>query len=299
MQKSDWRGVFPALTSKFTPEGTLDWDAMAEHLAFQLEAGVHGIVILGSLGENSTLTPEEKLETVSFFRKQDLAARPLVVTVAERSTQAACDYVKACEERGADGLMLLPPMGYPSDRRETLAYLERVAASTSLSIMLYNNPVAYGTDLTPGDFAELASVPNFHAIKESSANTRRIPAIRRLCGDRYAIFSGVDDLAYECLALGAVGWIAGLVVAFPRETVRIYELMLEGRWDEARRIYEWFLPLLELDVGPRFIQQIKLVEELVGVGSARVRPPRLELPPQRVAEIEKVVSAALETRPAL
>lgn len=299
MQKSDWRGVFPALTTKFTPDGALDWDAMAEHLSFQLSAGVHGIVILGSLGENSTLTPQEKLETVSFFRQQDLQGRPLVVTVAERSTQAACDYVKACEEKGADGLMLLPPMGYPSDRRETLAYLERVAASTSLSVMLYNNPIAYGTDLTPEDFAELASVRNVHAIKESSANTRRIPAIRRLCADRYAIFSGVDDLAFESLALGAVGWIAGLVVAFPRETVRIYELMMEGQWEEARRIYEWFLPLLELDTGPRFIQQIKLVEELVGVGSARVRPPRLELPPQRVAEIEAVVSAALETRPAL
>jgi len=294
-----WRGVFPALTTKFTAADGLDWAAMEKHLAFQLDAGVHGLIILGSLGENAVLSPEEKLEMVRFFARADRRGKPLVACIAESSTRDAKTFVRAATEAGADGFMLLPPMRYASDRRETLAYLQEVAAVSDRPIMLYNNPLAYGTDLLPTDFARLADNPRFEAIKESAADTRRLPEIRRLVGDRFALFCGVDDLAYECFALGAVGWVAGLVAAFPRETVRIWELCQERRWDEARALYEWFLPLLHLDIGPKFVQQIKLVEALMGVGSARVRGPRLQLTEHEASQVERILAEALEDRPEL
>jgi 1-pyrroline-4-hydroxy-2-carboxylate deaminase len=225
--------------------------------------------------------------------------RPLIACIAESSTRQAKAFAAAAADAGADGFMLLPPMRYPSDRRETLTYLNSVAAATDLPVMLYNNPVAYGIDLLPADFAELADNSAFEAIKESSANTRRIPEIRRLTGDRFAIFSGVDDLALESFMLGACGWVAGLVVAFPRETVRIWELAQAGRWEKARELYEWFLPLLHLDIGPKFVQQIKLVESLMGVGSARVRAPRLQLTDKEATVVERVLKEALEKRPSL
>lgn len=297
MTEIRWRGVFPALTTKFTADDRLDWDAMERHLAFQLDAGVHGLIVLGSLGENATLTPEEKLEIVRFFARADRRGRPLVACIAECSTRDARAFAAAAAAAGADGFMVLPPMRYVSDRRETLAYLTAVASETDRPIMLYNNPVAYGTDLTPADFERLAENPRFEAIKESSADTRRIPEIRRLTGDHYALFCGVDDLALESFALGADGWVAGLVVAFPRETVRLWELAQAGRWDEARALYQWFLPLLHLDVGPKFVQQIKLVESLMGVGSARVRGPRLQLGDAEAQHVERVLQEALASRP--
>lgn len=299
MSHFEWRGVFPALTTKFTADGSLDWAGMADHLEFQLDGGVHGIVILGSLGENATLDEAEKDEMVRFFAKADRRDRPLVVTVAERSTRRACAFAAACEEAGADGLMLLPPMGYQGDRRETLTYLKRVAGASSLPVMLYNNPIAYGTDITPADFNDLADTSSFGAIKESSGDTRRISEIRRLTGDRFALFCGIDDLALESFTLGAAGWVAGLVCAFPRETVKLFELMHTGKWDEARALYEWFLPLLHLDTGPLFVHQVKLIEALMGVGSARMRAPRLQLPDARAAEVEAILSGALESRPSL
>jgi 4-hydroxy-tetrahydrodipicolinate synthase len=200
---------------------------------------------------------------------------------------------------GVDGIMLLPPMRYPSDKNETLSYFNEVAAASDLPVMLYNNPVAYGTDLDPADFEILASNPRFVAIKESSADTRRIPEIRRRLGDRYALFCGVDDLAFECFSLGAVGWVAGLVVAFPRETVALYELMAARKWEAARDLYDWFLPLLHLDIGPKFVQQIKLVEEIMGVGSARVRSPRLALNDSETRKVRDTVERALANRPDL
>ena len=297
MKASDWRGVFPALTTKFDATGALDFAAMADHLEFQLAAGVHGIIILGSLGENSTLSAAEKQDLIRFYGQRINRRVPLVACIAESATRDALALTAAGDELGVDGYMVLPPMRYPSDKPETLGYLRAVAAGTQRPIMLYNNPVAYGTDLLPEDFAELASEPRFVAIKESSANTRRMSAIRRLTGDRYALFCGVDDLALECFAVGAVGWVAGLVVAFPRETMRLYTLMTEQRWEEARVLYDWFLPLLELDIGPKFIQQIKLVEELVGVGSERVRAPRLALTGRERERVEQIVAAALASRP--
>lgn len=297
MSSIQWRGVFPALTTKFTASEEIDWAALEKHLAFQLEAGVHGLIILGSLGENATLSLDEKLEMVRFFAGAERRGRPLVACIAESSTRDAKAFARGAADAGAEGFMLLPPMRYPSDRRETISYLQEVAAATDLPVMLYNNPIAYGTDLTPADFARLADNPRFEAIKESAADTRRFPEIRRLVGDRFALFCGVDDLAYECFAVGAVGWVAGLVVAFPRETVRLWELCQAGRWAEARALYEWFLPLLHLDIGPKFVQQIKLVESLMGVGSARVRGPRLQLSEAEALRVERILEEALENRP--
>ena len=298
MSSIEWRGVFPALTTKFTAADAIDWAAMEKHLSLQLDAGVHGLIILGSLGENATLSAEEKLEMVRWFARAEKRGRPLVVCIAESATREAKAFARAAETAGADAFMLLPPMRYASDRRETLAYLQDVAAASGRPVMLYNNPIAYGTDLTPEDFARLADNPRFEAIKESAGDTRRIPGIRRLVGDRFALFCGVDDLAFECFALGAVGRVAGLVVAFPREAVSLWELCSTGRWEQARELYEWFLPLLHLDVGPKFVQQIKLVEALMGVGSAKVRAPRLQLSEAEASRVEKVLAEALKRRPA-
>jgi len=299
MNTTNWKGVYPALTTKFKVDFSLDFDAMAEHLEFQLGAGVHGLIILGSLGENATLTMEEKLQLTEFFHRQVAGRVPLLACIAESDTRQACEFATRSQEIGVDGFMLLPPMRYPSDRRETLVYLNQVAAASDLPVMLYNNPVAYGTDILPEDFEKLAKNSKFVAIKESSADTRRVPEIRRRLGDRFTIFCGVDDLAYECFSLGASGWVAGLVVAFPHETVHLYELMCAKKWDEARVLYEWFLPLLHLDIGPKFVQQIKLVEEVIGVGNARVRSPRLALSEIEDEQVRRVVAHALATRPTL
>ena len=299
MGSINWRGVFPAVTTKFTSNDSLDFDAMAQHLEFQIDAGVHGIIILGSLGENSTLDMAEKVEMVQFFATRIEGRVPLVVCIAESGTREALELLIKATAAGASGFMVLPPMRYASDNRETLAYFRAIGTASQLPIMLYNNPVAYGTDLSPQDFSSLSDVPAFEAIKESAADTRRFPEIRRLCGDRYALFCGVDDLAFECFSLGAVGWVAGLVVAFPHETVRLYNLMSEGRWREARDLYDWFLPLLHLDIGNKFVQQIKLVEELKGVGSARVRAPRMELDGEQAGHVRHVFEQAMATRPDL
>jgi len=297
MQTIDWSGVFPALTTQFRPDFSLDFDAMAEQLEFQLDAGVHGIIILGSLGENPALDMHEKLEMVGFFQQQVAGRVPLLACVAESGTREALHFVREADDLGVDGFMVLPPMRYASDRRETHAYLRSIGEASRRPIMLYNNPIAYGTDLLPADFSELADLPAFQAIKESSADTRRIADIRRACGERYRLFCGVDDVVLECLMLGAVGWVAGLVVAFPHEAVRLYELARAGRWAEARTLYEWFLPLLHLDCGPKFVQQIKLGQALHGVGSARVRPPRLEVGAEEAACAREAYEHAMRERP--
>lgn len=293
-----WRGVYPALTTQFDRHDALDFDAMAAHLEGQLAAGVHGLIILGSLGENATLDGAEKRALIDFFVRRVDGRVPLLACIAECATRDALQLARDGEAAGLDGFMVLPPMRYPSDRNETLDWFRMVESAVNLPLMLYNNPVAYGTDLAPADVAELASLDGVVAIKESSADPRRIPAIRRHCGAGLAIFCGVDDLALECFAVGAVGWVAGLVVAFPEETVRLYDLMTAGRWDEARNLYDWFLPLLRLDIGPKLVQQIKLVEALLGVGSERVRAPRQALSGAERDRVERVVARALDTRPA-
>lgn len=294
-----WSGIFPAVTTKFHEDGTLDIAAMERHLNFLIESGVHGLVVLGSLGENVTLDPAEKQEVVKLAVRVSRGRLPVLSGVAETSTAMAQAFVRQAQANGADGFMLMPAMVYPADRRETLAYLRAVASSSDRPIMIYNNPVAYKVDVTPEMFAALADEPKFVALKESSENIRRITDIINLVGKRYRIFVGVDDLALESLVLGADGWVAGLVCAFPRETAALYTLARAGRLEEALNLYRWFMPLLHLDVSTKFVQYIKLVESLVGVGTEHVRAPRLPLTGDERRSIEQIVAKALATRPKL
>lgn len=294
-----WVGVFPALTTPFNAAEELDLAALATQAAFQLGAGVDGLIVLGSLGENGTLDPEEKDAIVRTVAGVVAGRVPLLATVAERSTRAAVRAAKAAIAAGATGLMLLPPMQYASTPAETEAYLRAVAAAVDVPIMLYSNPLAYRTDLTPELLARLADEPKFVALKESSGDTRRLTDLKNRLGDRYALFCGVDDLAFEALTLGADGWVAGLVVAFPKETVAIYKLAKAGRYAEALAIYRWFMPLLHLDVGDRFVHQIKLAMQEAGVGSEQVRAPRRNLDGALREEVVATLRAALATRPAL
>ena len=295
----DWAGVFPAVTTKFKADFSLDFDAMTRHLNAQIAAGVHGIIVCGSLGEASTLSADEKQQVLQHALAVTAGRVPVLCGVAERTTADACRFVEQGSAHGADGFMLLPPMLYPSDRRETIQYLRTVAAASAKPIMLYINPVAYGVDVTPDMLAELADEPKFVAIKESSDNVRRITDIVNLVGNRYRIFTGVDNLALESLLLGADGWVAGLVCAFPEETVAIYDLAKAGRLDEARALYRWFMPLLHLDVSTKLVQNIKLAEVAVGLGTETVRPPRLPLIGKERERVQQVIADALATRPTL
>lgn len=297
--KSEWKGVFPALTTKFKKDYSLDLPAIEKHIHFMLDAEVDGLIVLGSLGENGTLSPSEKQEVLSLAVKVSDGRVPVLSCVAETTTKGACEFVKKATDNGADGFMVLPGMQYVSDQRETMQHLRTVAAASEKPIMIYNNPVAYRVEITPAMFAELADEPKFIALKESSDDVRRITDIRNLVGDRYNIFCGVDDLAFESFLVGAVGWVAGLVCAFPKETVALYELTMGGHIDGARAIQQWFMPLLHLDVSTKFVHNIKLVEQLVGVGSERMRPPRLPLVGDERKRIERIVAAALKTRPVI
>ncbi len=294
-----WEGVYSAVTTKFRKNGDLDFGLLEKHYAMQIDAGVHGLVVLGSLGENATLSADEKQDVIRLAVAVSNGRVPIVATVAETTTAGACRYVEKSTANGAEGFMVLPGMLYVSDRRETIQHMRTVASASTKPIMLYNNPVAYRVDITPEMFAELADEPKFVAIKESSDDIRRINDIRNLVGDRYQIFTGVDDLALESLSVGAVGWVAGLVCACPRETVVLYHLVKAGRMQEALELYRWFLPLLHLDVSIKFVQNIKLAEAIVGCGSEYVRAPRLPLVGDERKRVEKVVRGALKRRPKL
>ncbi len=294
-----WSGIFSAVTTKFDKDGRLDFSAMERHFNFQFESGVHGLIVLGSLGENVTLAPIEKQDVLKLALQVSGGRVPVLSGVAETSTAMACNYIKQAQANGANGFMVMPAMVYPADRRETLQYFRTVAAASDVPIMLYNNPVSYKVDLTPEMFAELADEPKFVALKESSDNVRRITDIINAVGDRYQIFTGVDDLAMESVMLGAVGWVAGLVCAFPKETVVLYKLVKAGRMDEALQLYRWFMPLLHLDVSTKFVQNIKLAETMAGVGTENVRPPRLPLTGEERKRVESIVKKALEARPDL
>ena len=294
-----WEGVFPAVTTKFKRDESLDLESMERHLEAQIEAGVHGLVVIGSLGENGVLSAEEKQEVVKAAVRVSHKRVPVLACVAETTTAGACRFVEQAAASGVDGFMLLPAMQYVADRRETLQHLRTVAAAADRPIMIYNNPVAYGVDVTPEMFAELADEPKFVAIKESSENIRRITDIFNAVGERYQLFCGVDDLALEALLLGAHGWLAGLVNAFPRETVVLYELARAGRLEEARALYRWFMPLLHLDVSTKLVQNIKLAEAMTGLGTEYVRAPRLPLAGEERKRVESVIAHALADRPAL
>ena len=294
-----WQGVYPALLTPFTASDELDLPLFVKNLHAQLDAGVHGMIIAGSLGEVSTLTGSEKLSLLESALETVNSRVPVIMNIAETTTREAVRDAKEAEEKGADGLMLLPPMRYFADARETVEFFKAVAQETSLPIMIYNNPIDYKIMTTVAMFEELAKLPNIQAVKESTRDLTNIARMRNAFGDRYRLLGGVDTLALESLSVGADGWVAGLVDAFPLETVTLYELVKAGRMDEARSLYFWFMPLLELDIQPKLVQYIKLAAAAVGIGSEYVRAPRLTLVGEERARVLAIIEAALANRPSL
>ncbi|QCW99753.1 dihydrodipicolinate synthase family protein [Aggregatimonas sangjinii] len=294
-----WQGVMPAVTTKFTDEDSLDLKMFEKNIQAQVVAGVHGIVLGGSLGEASTLTSDEKKilikETVGIVARKI----PVVMTIAEQATRVAIAEAQEAQNCGADALMILPPMRYKSTDRETVHYFKEIAQATDLPIMIYNNPVDYKIEVTVDMFEELVELKNIGAVKESTRDIINIGRLRNRFNDRLAILCGVDPLALESLLIGADGWVAGLVCAFPAETVAIYELAKAGRIKEATEIYRWFLPLLELDISPQLVQNIKLAEVATGIGTENVRKPRLPLIGAERQRVLKVIEEGMARRPSL
>lgn len=297
--KPNWTGVYPAVTTNFFQDQSIDFETFETNIEKQIEAGVHGIIVCGSLGENGTLSTDEKFALLASAKKAINGRVPLIMTVAECVTSEAISFVKNSEKEGADGLMMLPPMRYASDDRETLHFLHKVADATDLPVMAYNNPVAYKTFISIDMFKDLAQNQHFESMKESTGDIRYMTDIINEFGGRFKILSGVDDLAFESLVMGADGWVAGLVCGFPRETVVIYELVKQGRIQEAREIYRWFFPLLHLDIGNKFVQNIKLAEVGAGMGTEMVREPRLPLIGEEREKVMAVIEKALKSRPVL
>ena len=295
----EWKGVMPAITTKFTDSDKLDINLFNKNLDFQLKSDIDAIVLAGSLGEASTLTQDEKniltKNTVDFVNKKI----PVVVNIAEQSTRDAIKSVKDAEKYGANGLMVLPPMRYKSGKKETINYFESIANSTSLPIMVYNNPVDYGIEVTIDMFEELLKCDNIKAVKESTRDISNVTRLKNSFGSRLKIMTGVDTIALESLLMGADGWIAGLVCAFPEETVAIYKLKIQGKIKEAVQIYRWFLPLLELDINPKLVQNIKLAESLLGIGSEYVRLPRQPLAGKEREYVLNIINTGIKNRPDL
>ena len=294
-----WHGVYPAITSKFTEEDDLDLSIFEKNLQAQVLAGVDGIIIGGSLGEASTLTENEKFSLAEFALQQAGSKIKVVFNIAEQSTRVAIKQAERAEKSGVAGLMILPPLRYLADERETVTFFKSIARATSLPVMIYNNPIDYKINVTPDMFEELSGQSNINAIKDSSRDTTNITRMINRFGDRYKILCGVDTLAFESLLLGANGWVAGLVCAFPNETVAIYRLIMANRIPEARKIFRWFLPLLELDIHPKLVQYIKLAESVTGLGTEWVRPPRLPLKGEERQRILSIIKEGIANRPEL
>lgn len=297
MTNFSWKGVMPAVTTKFTDADTLDLDMFTTNINAQLEAGVHGIILGGTLGEASTLDTEEKKILVEHTVNLVDGKVPVVMNIAEQSTKEAIKAAERAQDQGASGLMVLPPMRYKSTDYETVAYFKAIASSTSLPIMIYNNPVDYKIEVTLDMFEELLKHDNIQAVKESTRDITNVIRIRNRFEDRLSILCGVDTLAMESLVMGADGWVAGLVCAFPRETVAIYELVKAGRIEEASKIYNWFMPLLELDINPQLVQNIKLAEVATGIGTENVRLPRLPLQGDERNRVLSIIEEGVKTRP--
>ena len=295
----NWKGIYPAITTKFNEDGSLDLATFRKNLNVQLAAGIHGIILGGTLGEASTLRQEEKLQLLETTLDTVGDQIPVLVNIAEQTTRGAIKAAESARKNGASGLMILPPMQYKADDRETVAYFKAVAESTDLPIIIYNNPVDYGIEVTLDMFEELIENDNIQAVKESTRDLTNVTRIANRFGDRLKVLSGIDTLALEALVMGATGWVAGLVCAFPRETVAIYELVKAGRIKEAREIYRWFMPLLELDVDTKLVQNIKLAEVATGIGTEHVRKPRLPLVGEERDEVQSIISESLKTRPEL
>lgn len=295
MASFSWKGIFPALTTKFTADDQLDIGLFKINLQAQLQAGAEGVILGGTLGEASVITTAEK-ELLVQTAIENAGGKPVILNIAEGSTRVALEQVKLAEQWGAQGLMLLPPMRYKSDHRETVHYFQTIANSTALPIMLYNNPVDYKTEITIAMFEELQNTSNISAVKESTRDVTNVTRMRNAFGDRFSILCGVDTLAMEELLLGADGWVAGLVCAFPVETVRLYNLVKEGRLEDARKLYRWFMPLLELDIHPKLVQYIKLAEAETGIGSEFVRAPRLRLEGVEREQILNIIREGIRQR---
>ena len=299
MPAQPWHGVFPAVTTQFHPDQSLDLAGTARHCEALIASGVRGLIMAGSLGENQTLDPAEKRAVVAEAVRVAAGRVPVLSGVAETSTAVACQYVRDCARLGASGFMVMPAMVYKADDREALNHFRRVGAATDLPWMLYNNPVGYPVDITPAQFAELADIPNLVAIKESSADPRRITELRIEVGDRYALFVGVDDLILETSILGIDGWVAGSGIAFPRENQHLWDLTRAGRWDEARDLLRWFHPLLKLDTHVKFVQYIKLAVQEAGLGREWVREPRLPLAGAERERVLGIIRHGIAHRPSL
>lgn len=293
-----WQGVFPAATTEFKADYSLDLPATAKHLDAMIQAGVHGMIVLGTVGENCSLEMSEKLEVIRMAKEAIGGRVPLLTGVAECTTAGACRFAEASQKAGVDGLMVLPAMVYKADGREAMAHFRTVAKATDLPIMIYNNPVTYAVDITPEMFAEMADEKKFVAIKESSENVRRITDLRNTVGERYLVFAGVDDLALESVMLGATGWVSGLVNSFPAENRLLWDLAKAGKYDEAVKVYRWYTPLLHLDTHVKLVQYIKLANAECGMGSELTRPPRLPLEGKERDGVLKVIRDAIRTRPA-
>ena len=297
--KHIWQGVFPAITTQMHQDGSLDLDATATHVEALIKSGISGMIFLGSLGENQPMTGDEKRRVMEAMIGVVNGRVKVLSGVAETSTAEAVRYTRDMEKLGADGVMLMPAMLYKGDPDETLTHFRTVAKSTGLPIMIYNNPISYANDITPELFAKLANQKNFVALKESSGDVRRITDLHNTVGDRYAIFTGVDNLALEASILGIDGWVAGTGIAFPNENQYFWELTRAGKWDEARAIYRWFTPLLHLDVSTKFVQYIKLAVQETGLGKEWVRAPRLVLKGEERKRVLKIIHDGIAKRPKL
>jgi len=292
----DWNGIYPAITTKFNSDGSLDLHSFEKSIKNQIEAGVHGIVLGGTLGEASTLKNGEKLQLVKKTLELVDNKIPVIMNIAEQTTEAAVESAQNAQKNGAAGLMILPPMRYKADEYETLTFFKEIAASTNLPIMIYNNPIDYGILVTIGMFEELIEYKNIQAVKESTRDVTNVTKMINRFGERLKILCGVDTLALESLFLGAHGWVAGLVCAFPKETVAIYNLVQENRFEDALKIYRWFIRLLELDVHSKLVQNIKLAETAMGLGTEHVRKPRLKLMGEERIYVQNIIKKALENR---
>lgn len=297
--KVNWEGVYPAVTTKFTTDDRLDNEMFAKNIEAQLNAGVDGIILGGTLGEASSLMEDEKDELVKYTAELAKGKVPVVMNIAEQTTKEAIKAAEKAKANGADGLMMLPPMRYKADDLETVTYFKAVANSTDLPIMIYNNPVDYKIEVTLDMFEALTDCENIQAVKESTRDISNVTRMKTRFGNRFKILSGVDTLALESLLMGADGWVAGLVCAFPAETVAIYRLQKAGRIAEAIEIYRWFLPLLELDINPKLVQNIKLAEVATGIGTETVRPPRLPLQGEERDSVLSIIKEGVENRPSL
>ena len=292
-----WHGVYPAATTQFNTDQSLNIAATIQNVEMMMAAGMHGMIMLGSVGENTTLEYAEKLDVLKATVAHVRQRIPVLTGVAETTTRLACRFAEDAKKIGVDGLMVLPAMIYKSDPRETMTHFRTVARATDLPILVYNNPPAYGVDITPAMFVDLADEKTLIAIKESSDNVRRITDIKNLCGDRYILFSGVDDLVLESVMLGSVGWVSGLVNAFPRESIRLWELATAGNYAEALKIYRWYTPLLHLDTHVKLVQYIKLAAAECGYGNEVTRAPRLSLAGRERDDVLGIIRKAIATRP--